>query len=225
MSRPASHALVALVLAALALAGTGCASLPRPGASPAATRAQEDQLRALRALRDLERERERADALERDVERLRTDLVQAESVLVAMESGLKGTHTRAAGVSALAEARVLVERAARAAPSKDAEIHEARAKLTEADFQLREGHVGSAVFFASRARRIAESLLRDARAQRGPRVAGSRANLRATPSTTGAIVAVLPPSTPVVPKTRQGDWVEVQAPSGATGWVHESLLR
>ncbi len=229
MARPPSPWLAGapLRVALCALLGVGAVGCANPVTSRAeATRARKERDLALQGL---DAERERAAALERDVQRLRADLGQAESVLVAMESGLKGTHTRAAGVSALAEARILVERAARASPRRPEEIAEARAKLVEADVQLRDGHVGSAVFFSSRARRIGESLLRDAeRARRahepGSRVGAVRANLRSGPSTGEAVVAVLDPSTPVAPVRREGEWVEVVTPGGETGWVHESLL-
>lgn len=215
---PRRHAvdmLAALALAAL-LAGAGSAcAIPGTGA-------REEALQRYAA------ERDRADSLERDLSRLRADLAQAEAVLVAMESGLKGTHTRASGVSALAEARVLVDRAARAAPWRETEIGEARAKLVEADRQLQDGHVGSAVFFASRARRIGEALLLEARhVERAQfaRVGAVRANLRSGPSTTDPIVGTLAPSTPVVPGRRDGQWLEVRTPSGESGWIHQSLLR
>jgi chromosome segregation ATPase len=212
------------VLALGALLATACAN-PLSSARTDAARALADR-NAARA--SLEAERERVRVLEGELQRLRADLAQAESVLVSMESGLKGSHTRASGVSALAEARILVDRAARAAPRRRGEIAEARAKLDEADSQLRDGHAGSAVFFASRARRIAESLLRDAEpedAGSGARIGAARANLRSRPSATGSIVEVLEPRTPVAPRRRKGVWVEVSTPSGRTGWVHESLLR
>ena len=107
---------------------------------------------------------ERIQALEREVARLRADLDEAESAMVAIESGLRGAQTRADAVSALAEARISVERARTSAPWRRSEIAERdRSKLEEAERQFQAGNPGSAVFFASRAQRIADSLSEEAR--------------------------------------------------------------
>jgi uncharacterized protein YgiM (DUF1202 family) len=108
------------------------------------------------------------------------------------------------------------------------EIEDASAKLAEAERQLDEGRFGAALFFVYRARRVAESILREAELVRkngNARVIdGRRVNLRAGPSTDQPILAVLAVGTPVFPQARQGDWVLVQVSSGPAGWVHRSLL-
>jgi hypothetical protein len=173
-------------------------------------------------------ETERAQQLQREIERLQADLATAEAALVEAESGLAGTHTRADAVSSLAVARIQVERAASRAPWRVVEIEDASAKLAEAERQLDEGRFGAALFFVYRARRVAESILREAELVRkngNARVIdGRRVNLRAGPSTDQPILAVLAVGTPVFPQARQGDWVLVQVSSGPAGWVHRSLL-
>jgi hypothetical protein len=208
------------LLAALALGATACQTTGRDAAEAAERALHAERLRA-------DNEQARAAALERDVARLREDLQQAESALVAIESGLRGVHTRAASVSALADARIQLEQAQSAAPWRTADAKEARAKLDEAEHQLRDGRYGSAIFFASRAQRIASSMLQEAKvsARRGGPQVVRRANLRSGPSTDDAVVEVLAPSTRLEVQQRQGAWLEVRTPSGRTGWLHSSLLR
>jgi SH3-like domain-containing protein len=174
-------------------------------------------------------EAERVEYLEREMERLRADLHQAEETMIWIESGLRGVHTRADAVSAVAEARVALEKARARAPWCAAECDEAQTKLEEADRQLKEGRLGTAVFFASRARRTAEDVLGEAgrveRAEDAIFVRGRRVNLRAGPSTEAAIVGVLTESTPVFEERRNGAWVLVRTRAGQVGWVYGDLLR
>jgi septal ring factor EnvC (AmiA/AmiB activator) len=148
-------------------------------------------------------QREQNAHLERELARLRADLRAAEEAMVAIESGLRDVHSRADAVSSLAEA-------------------------AEAERQLQAGHPGSAVFFASRARRIAETLRAEGRqvashaSARFVRV--RQLNLRAGPSTEHPVVTVLNEATPVFPQRRQGEWLLVRTVSGSVGWVHRSLV-
>jgi hypothetical protein len=206
----------------LALALPGCAlDLPTWG--------RETRARApTTAEQEVTSYRERTAYLEREVERLQQDLRQAEASLVAIESGLRGAHTRADAVSAIAEARISVERAERQAPWRRTESVEARDKLAEAERQLAAGRAASAVFFASRASRIAEGLLAEARQlERHPAarfVAAPRVNLRARPSTDAPVLEVLHEATPVLPEREEGEWVLVHTLRGPVGWVHAALL-
>src|SRR5262245_42254894 len=120
-ARPSrSSAFRARGLAALAggiaacLALSGCAFLSSLG-TPEAPAPDPSQAALELAQRDGEIYRqaqaERIRTLEREVARLRADLDEAESAMVAIESGLRGPQTRADAVSALAEARISVERA------------------------------------------------------------------------------------------------------------------
>jgi hypothetical protein len=171
----------------------------------------------------------RVALLEQEVARLNGDLRSAEQTLVAAESGLRGKQTRAEAVSRIAEARIEVDHAAKQAPWQAATTHDAREKLDEADRQLAADHIGSAIFFASRASRMAQDVLAEAEtAARTPGaryVAADRVNLRAAPDRTSDVRAVLAEDLPVFPESRQGDWVLVRTVAGDVGWVHESLLR
>jgi hypothetical protein len=148
--------------------------------------------------------------------------------MVAIESGLRGSQTRADAVSALAEARIAVERASSSTPWRRNEIAEMKVRLEEAERQFQAGNSASAVFFASRAQRTADSMREEARRAaefKGMRVVTApRANLRAGPSTSDAVVAVLLQATPLLPQRSEGEWVLVRTPDGAAGWVHASLI-
>ena len=106
-------------------------------------------------------ERERLVRLEREYARLQADLAQAEDAFRLMESGLRGVYTRAEAISALAEARVRVQRASQLVSEDEIKLVEARAKLDDADRQLKTKAYVASVFFASRARRLAEELIRE----------------------------------------------------------------
>jgi hypothetical protein len=171
---------------------------------------------------------ERAELLERENERLRADLRAAEETLLAVESGIRSTQRRAEAVSLLAEARIQVDRAAARAPWRASTAAEAREKLDEADRQLAGGHFGSAIFFASRATRIAAALDAEAdllaRSPAARRVGPHRANLRAEPSTGSAVLGVLPGRMPVFVEGSEGDWSLVRTLGGQVGWLRSDLL-
>jgi hypothetical protein len=172
---------------------------------------------------------ERTEYLELEIARLKADLSQAEEAMLAIGAGRRGGHTRAQAVSNLAEARISVERAGESAAWRRSQLEEARAKLEEAERQIQAGHSSAAFYFASRARRIADTLNQEAR-----RVAESpgaklvdrpQVNLRAGPSDDEPILGVITAATPVFPEQRKRSWWLVRTPSGQLGWVHTSLLR
>lgn len=215
-----SAALAAALLAILTL--PGCSMLPR-GTWFEGSRAMDDAELYLTA------QEERTAALERQVARLRADLEQAEEAMVAIESGLRGEHSRADAVSSIADARIAVARVARSVPWRQAEVREAQAKVEEAERQLQAGHTGSAVFFASRASRIADTLdeesIQVARAENARFVDARTVNVRSGPSTDYRVIDTLDQATPVFPEREHGEWVLVRTLSGSVGWVHTSLLR
>jgi hypothetical protein len=207
--------------AALAVAlGLGCA---RPSGTPPPPPPADDTEIYRRA------ESERLSRLEREVERLRADLSEAEQELVAVESGLRGTRSRADAISALAEARIQVERAKRRAPWRAPLLKEAEDKLDEAERLVAAESFGSAIFFASRAARIARNTLEEAEtaeSEAGARtIRGRRVNLRDGPSTQHPVLAVLLLGTPVFPERESGEWILLRTPDGSVGWVHRSLIR
>jgi hypothetical protein len=174
-------------------------------------------------------ESERVIRLEREVERLRADLAEAEQELVAAESGLSGSRSRADAISALAEARLQVERATERAPWRAPLLEEAGEKLDRAERLVEAKNFGSAIFFASRAARIARNILDEARmaeADPGSRIiSGNRVNLRDGPSTQHLVLTVLLLGTPVFPEREEGDWILLRTADGSVGWVHRSLIR
>ncbi|MBW2268864.1 MAG: SH3 domain-containing protein [Deltaproteobacteria bacterium] len=215
-----------MLLASLALALPSCASyqaqIDEVCARKATSRADDSAVyRSASAGRDAHFESEFA--------RLRKDLQQAEQQLAAIESGLSSTHTRADAVSAIADARIAVERANRRAAWRANDTAQARSKLAEAERQLEAGLIGVAVFFASRAARLASDI--DAEATEVERHANARfvdaprVNLRAGPSTTYRVIDVLTAATPVFPERLEGEWMLVRAVNGPVGWVHTALVR
>jgi hypothetical protein len=199
---------------------SGCAGSPPEETADHAARDRYVYLRA---------EAERARLLEREVARLRGDLVEAEQALLAAESGLLGAQTRADAVSAAAAARVELERARKSAPWHEAALDEARAKLDEAERQIEAGHFGTACFLASRAERIASQAAEEAQAAGGEpgarRISASRANLREGPSLEGRVLTVLVRGTPVFPERTEAEWMLVRTGRGHVGWVHASLVQ
>ncbi len=167
--------------------------------------------------------------LEREVRRLRADLHQAEDSIVQLESGLRGQHTRADAVSAVAEARIALDRVSKGVPWRRDRVAEARAKLEEADRQLASDHLGSAVFFAARAKRITDSLLAETQqvAKWSDRrvIRGDRVNLRSAPTASASVVDVLAGEMPLFPERSLPDWTLVRTPDGRVGWVHRKLLK
>ncbi len=220
------HPRVALA-SALAFGLWGCALLAPPAAEPPpitpAPQAKCDESIFRRASED------RSSYFELEAKRLRADLKEAESAMVAIESGMRSRQTRADAVSVLAEARIAIERASDGVPWRTAEAAEAMRKLDEAEKQLQESHLGTAIFFASRARRIADTLNEEARhigQEESTRfIRAKRVNLRSGPSTKHAILGVLLTETPVFPEETDGQWLLVRTLTGQVGWVHGQLLQ
>ena len=98
----------------------------------------------------------------------------------------------------------------------------------EAERQVAEGRFGAALFFVYRARRVAESILTEVdevvRVGNARLIRGDRVNLRAGPSKNERVLSVLGAGTPVVPQSREGEWMLVQVTGGPVGWIHRKLL-
>lgn len=219
--------LARLLSVTFACGTAGCALLaappPAPPPQPAEPRATCEQSIFERASAD------RSSYFEIEAQRLRADLEDAEAAMVSIESGMRNSQTRADAVSLLAEARIAIERASEAVPWRADKAAEARTKLDEAEAQLRANHLGTAIFFASRARRIADTLIEESRrvaAETSTRfIDAQRVNLRSGPGTDHAVVDVLQISTPVFPERTEGQWTLVRTVAGRVGWVHGQLLR
>lgn len=173
-------------------------------------------------------ETDRAANLEREIERLQADLERAEAALVEAESGLAASRGRADAISALAVARIRVERADARAPWRSEAVAAARSKLAEAERQVAAGRFGAALFFVYRAQRGADAILREASQVRespnAKQIRAARVNLRAGPSTQDLVLAVLTAGTPVIEQAAEGDWKLVQVIGGPAGWIHRQLL-
>jgi hypothetical protein len=174
-------------------------------------------------------ERDRAELLAREVERLTADLVAAEQALVSAESGLRGESSRADAVSTLAGARIQIDRARDQAPWQSPSLDEAGEKLDEAQRQIDAENFGSAIFFAHRAERIAKRAREEseiAQHEEGfRRIAGDRVNLRDGPSTDHGVLAVLPRGSPVFPEREESEWLLIRTARGRVGWIHTSLVQ
>ena len=212
---PRSCRAAAAALGALCVVLASCTTPPPPPQQPtseAATRA----------------ERSRTARLEHEIERLRVDLRQAEAAMLATDSELSTGRNRASAVSLLVEARIALEQAERSAPWKLAAIEEGRHKLAEGERQLKAGRPPAAVYFASRAQHIADSLNAEARiVEQSPDalfVKAEHLNLRAGPSTDETILVVLLRGTPIFAQHRLMDWLQVRTLDGEVGWVYSSLL-
>ena len=238
-STPISRRIpVAVLLLSFSLAA--CASAPQgvfvaAAAAPHSGEAEGDVCTAVAGGVDREQaelfrraETERAEQLEREIERLQADLAQAESALVEVESGLTASTGRADAVSSLAVTRIRVERAASRAPWRAVEIAGARRKLEEAERQIDEERFGAALFFVYRARRVAEAVLDEVEdilgSGKARMITANRVNLRSGPSTGQRVLAVLSSGTPVIPQATDGEWTLVQVTGGPAGWIHRSLL-
>ena len=205
---------------------TGCAGLPP--LSPEKVVVEDPNADTIDPAVYARAQAERNEFFEREVERLRADLQQAEESIVALESGLRDPRSRADAVSAVAEARIALDRVRENVPWRTHRVNEAETKLAEANRHLEAGNVGAAVFFASRTQRITDTLRAEAKQVAlwdERRVIGkARVNLRSGPSPKHHVIEVLPQKTPVFPERRFQKWTLVRTPDGRVGWVHASLL-
>ena len=171
---------------------------------------------------------ERVQALEREVQRLKIDLVRAEDALIGVESRLRSGHSRANAVSSLAEAQMQLNRAAKVAPWRSETISEARDKLDIAQKHIDNEYFGAAVFFVYRANRIVEELNHEAdivdKTSQVMFVNRPRVNLRIGPTTEDEILTILVRGTPVVRERKKDEWLLVRTLTGIVGWVHYSLV-
>ena len=216
-------------MAGLALSLSACANFASPADAPAA--ATPPAVNPLLCEDSIfqRASQQQSSYFETEASRLQIDLREAEAAMIAIESGMRSHQSRADAVSVLAESRISVEHAGRNVPWRSPQVAEARTKLEEAEAQLQAGHLGTAVFFASRAHRIANTLNDEAlrvSADRGTRFIGARrVNLRSGPSTQHEILDVLPRQTPVVTERLEAPWWLVRTLTGQVGWVHAKLLQ
>lgn len=220
MNIPRPHVLVVV------LALGGCAQQPTvapPVEPPQRAQRIEQLTRETRTLRAEVQETRRALA------RLDHELGESQRELARLAAELRPVRSRAEVVSALADARVALDRVGEdAATWESSRINEGREQLSEAERHLAADRVGSALFFVLRARRIAtdireyrELVARDADMKY---VRVDQANVRTEPSMDGAIVTVLGRATPIRSLGRDDGWMRILAPDGQYGWIYGNLV-
>ncbi|MFZ0487250.1 MAG: SH3 domain-containing protein [Arenicellales bacterium] len=206
-----------------------CASLAACAEAPAKPPSQTDEEPpAVEAEFVHKADEERVRALEREVDRLKADLVRAEDALVTVESRLQSSYSRANTVSSLAEAHMQLNKASGIAPWQSHKIEEAQHKLDIAQKQIDNEYFGAAMFFIYRANRIVEELNYEVKlVETTPQtmfINRPRVNLRSGPSTEDEVLTVLAKGAPVIRETRQDDWILIRTLTGFVGWVYHSLV-
>jgi len=192
------------------------------------------------ALQQKVRDLERRLALESQERAAQGQLLaqMREDLLAAVEEATQGqaaakSGSQAEAVAGLAEAKIALEKARKFPLAEQVKNHldSADRMVAAASRQLQVGNYNGAVYFARSAQRTVEGALRLARieAERDGRlltVTQATANLRQGPSTQSSTVARLAKGTRVISLEKQGDWIKIYLlETGATGWMHASLLR
>ena len=161
---------------------------------------------------------DRVVELEGQVTQLQQKLKQSDSELEAIESHLREEHSRADAVSALAEARVKLQRAARDAPLRSKEVDAANDRLYVAERRIETEDYGAAAFFIYRASGTADSILSEVELARASEnamfIAADDVNLRANPSTEAEVLGQLTRGTVIFPTRAIEEWIQVRTESG-----------
>jgi len=154
------------------------------------------------------------------------DLEVTEMELIRTKARLKGMETKAEASSAIAEARILLKRAA-ARPG--ALLGQSEQSLAKAEQQLLAENFGAANFFALKAQDFAT------RAQEAPearprealpysvRVRVYRANLRGGAGLDQKVLTLLPRGTTLFVRSANGDWFEVTH-GDKTAWISRTVV-
>ena len=191
---------------------------------------------------------------ERELARLRVQLLERSAQLAEMERRLGETTTEV--VRAMARSRTLATRAEAASAIAEAEVtlqqlrgragQQASEEARQAEAALRAGsaafdaeNFGGAVYLATQAKRAATAG-RGRLAESGgattrggeqafalplPLTTTARANLRAAPGTSAAVVATTAAGTPLTGHAYAQEWIRVTMADGRSAWVHQSLVR
>jgi hypothetical protein len=224
---PTSRRAAALLLGAFVWGPTACSTPPAPDEAGAAALIEAES-EAQIAARERRADRSRIARLEGEIEQLTADLRQAEAAMLASDAEMSAGHSRANAASMLAEARIALEQAKRSAPWRGDAVEDARTKIAEGERQVGAGRSPAAVYLASRAKHIADSLIAEARSvEQAPDarfVRVERLNLRAGPSTDEVVLDVLRKGTPVFSQRTRADWLQVRTLGGEVGWVYASYV-
>ncbi len=240
-------AIILLAAAGIACAGTPPAAAPTPVvAAPAPTAAPVRVAPETIAVRDPEMERELArtkvQLLERTAQLADMDrrLGEATTEVVRAMARLRTLATRAEAASAMAEAEVTLQQLrGRAGQQGAPEVAQAEAALSEGSRAFDAENFGGAVYLATQAKRaatagrgrIAEGASTSTRSgERAfvvpvPLTTTTRANLRAAPNGSAAVVSTAAVGTALTAYAYEQDWLRVTIADGRTAWVHQSVVR
>lgn len=238
----------ALVFLAVALAACSAhrappAAAPAPVAAPAPAPARVVTETVTVRDPDLEREliRLRMALLERSAQLAETDrrLDQATTEAVRAMARSRSLATRAEAASAIAEAEVTLQQLRGGTGSQPpAEARRAEQALHAASAAFDAENYGGAVYLATEAKRVATAgrgRLAESGATAGagertfavpvPLTTTSRANLRAAPGGSAAVIATVPAGTPLTAYAWSQDWIRVTLGDGRPAWVYQGLVR
>lgn len=243
---------VAIVI--LAVAVVACTAAPPPATPPPPVVAAPATPPAPLLVAPPETVTVRDPETERELARLRVQLLERSAQLVEMERRLGETTTEV--VRAMARLRTLATRAEAASAIAEAEVtlqqlrgragQQASEEARQAEAALRAGsaafdaeNYGGAVYLATQAKRAATAG-RGRLAESGgattrsgelafalpvPLTTTARANLRAAPGTSAAVVATTAAGTPLTGYAYTQEWIRVTMADGRSAWVHQSLVR
>jgi hypothetical protein len=190
------------------------------------TRSEGEVGRLQARLRKSEEEQRR---LEERLAAEQRDLEVTEMELIRTKARLKGLETKAEASSAIAEARILLGRAA--AGRGGALLTLGEQSLAKAEQQLHEENFGAANFFALKAQDLATRVQEDPGA-RPPgdaalplsvRVRVSRGRLREGPGFEHKVLTLLPRGTMLPVKRAQGEWFQI-AQGDLAGWISRTIV-
>ena len=219
--------------ARLALSEARCAAREAP-ATPIPGSSEEVRRLEARARRSEDEQRR----LEEQVALRQRELEVTETELIRTKARLKGLETRAEASSAIAEARILVQRLKDR--GRSATLNAAEESLGKAETHLQDDNYGAALFFALRAQDIVTKSRDGGRPspagtpnaseqeREAPQstyvVAVDKANIRESPSTESPVIGEATRGTEVRALVLRGSWVKVTH-GDVTGWVSLRLLR
>jgi hypothetical protein len=169
--------------------------------------------------------------LEDEVALLSRDLELTENEIIRLKAKLRGLDSKAEASSAIAEARILMNRY-QAQRGKTANLERCQELVERAEQQILEENFGAAAFFAQKA----EDLLQDRRRPAPVPEASDRPapkksytvrvptlNIRATPGTDSEIVGRATRGDVLEAGFVRGDWLSVTA-GDVSGWVYRTLV-
>lgn len=180
---------------------------------------------------ELENERESRRLVRAELDATLTDLQYLESQFLTLERRLGQEESKASAVAAVADAQLLYgkfrqEHRQLLTREERAEVDR---RLAAADEAIGLGQFTAAVYHAHRAIRLLNLSERERQSFLSagtPRVVSvAVANYREGPGTEYGVVGQLPRGTVVVELAQSDEWMQVKMRSGATGWVHASLIR